>query len=419
MKQIWLIAMVIMTVSLQAGWFSPEKKPAVRQSPPMDIVYEKSEALSLINEIRETMGLNTFSQNNQLSKAAQAHAEYLVLNHSDSHYEVAGLPGFTGVKPEDRAWHAGYLSSQVSENLSTQSRSAKESIDGLFSAIYHRFGFLDLSMDEVGVGVAQEKNKTRNTAFVYLMGNTELNALCYEKSFSGYGRYVYGVCKDTQHRISQKKFEKAKNSSKWINPKVVVYPYDGQADVPPAFYNEHPDPLPDYEVSGFPVSVTFNDYFFHKVILYSFELPEASGKKVSPVRLLDHSNDPNGRFSPYEFALFPLKRLHYDTEYHARIVYGYKGKKFEKRWSFHTRIPPEHLVRITQKEETVTLEKGQSYWLYFVPADGHDAIKDIIFPEDVNLYFIDNNTLRIHVPCTGGSGFTLRSKRHVVHIRYP
>jgi hypothetical protein len=415
--KLWVCIFLLWIHTLYAGFFFPDKKPVLREGPRMDITYEKSEAFSLLNEIREAMGMNTLSYNEQLTHAAQAHADYLIRNHTDSHDEVTGLPEFTGVKPVDRAWHAGYLSSQVSENLSTQNRSAKESIDGLFSAIYHRFGFLDVSIDEIGVGVTQDAREVKYTAFVYLMGNSALNALCHDSPFKGYGYYVYHVCRDQEHRISQKHFDKAKNSSKWLNPKIILYPYDGQEDVPPAFYAEIPDPLPDYDVSGFPVSVIFNEYFFHKVKLKSFDLYDDTGKKVTPVRVLSHETDPHKKFTRYQFALFPLKRLKYDTEYHARVIYTYKKRKYEKRWSFHTRKPLEQLIRISKPQETVILEKGKSYLLYFVPLDAHDVLKDIVFPDDIDLSFIDNNTLKIKIDSGDIDDFTLRSGKRVLHVK--
>jgi hypothetical protein len=177
-----------------------------------------------------------------------------------------------------------------------------------------------------------------------------------------------------------------------------------------------PDPLPDYDVSGYPVSVTFNDYFFHKVKLNRFDLYDETGKKVTPVRLLSQENDPHGKFTQYQFALFPLKRLKYDTEYHASIVYTFQNKKYEKHWSFHTRKPTETLLRIKHAEETITLEKGKSYFLYFVPLDAHDILKDMIFPDEIGLSFVDNNTLKIDIGSGDIDDFTLRSGRRILHI---
>jgi len=409
---------VLFPLFVNAGIFSPDVKIVKRQLPKMDIDYEKSSALGLLNDIREAMGMNALYHNDALARAAEAHARYLVRNKVTSHSEIPGFPGFTGQTPAQRALQAGYLSTQVLENLSTKNIDAQSSIDGLFSAIYHRFGFLNVGIDEIGVGVAQDNNDRENTAFVYLMGNSALNALCKAPPFKGYGQYVYGVCKNKNHRIAFKRFTEAQNYVKEHNPKVVFYPYDGQEDVPPAFYSEIPDPLPDYDVSGFPVSVLFNDFYFKKVSLESFRLYNTkTGKAVNLTRLLTKESDPNARFNDHEFALFPLKRLDYDTVYRAELIYREKGKRIEHQWHFHTRKPLEPMIRINKKEASVHLKRGKSYWLYFVPLNGHELIRHIEFPEDVDVTFIDNNTLRVTPMPEAPRSFDIRSEHRLVHVQ--
>jgi len=402
---------------LHAGLFSSEKKVVIRKAPPMDIHYEKSRALRLLNDIREAMGMNTLLHNDMLAKAAQAHANYLVQNGVTSHVERSGLQGFTGRTPAQRAVRSGYLSTQVTENLSTKNRNAQSSIDGLFSAIYHRFGFLDTGIDEIGVGTMQDPHDSDKSAFVYLMGNSRLNALCHEKSFRGYGKYVYGVCRDKDHRIAQKRFLEAKEANQKYNPKIVFYPYDGQENVPTAFFDEIPDPLPDYDVSGFPVSVSFNEHYFKKVELLSFRLYEKGNKLVPFVRVMSHQSDPHGRFTSHQFALFPLKRLKYDTEYRAEIIYRSGGRKKRSSWRFHTRRPLEPMFRIEKKEGTITIKSGKSYLVYLVPMSGHDIVKGVTFPEDVDVTFLDNNTLRIKLMSDNRRGFDIRSKHRIIHVK--
>ena len=415
---LFLLLFFLYPLAIDAGFFSPDAKVVKRQIPKMDIDYEKSSALCLLNDIREAMGMNALYHNDTLARAAEAHARYLVRNRVTSHSEIPGFPGFTGKTPAERALHAGYLSTQVLENLSTKNIDAQTSIDGLFSAIYHRFGFLNVGIDEIGVGVAQDNKERENTAFVYLMGNSELNALCKAPPFRGYGQYVYGVCKNKEHWIAYKRFNEAQNDVKEHNPKVVFYPYDGQTDVPPAFYSEIPDPLPDYDVSGFPVSVLFNDFYFKKVSIESFRLYNVKhGKAVNLTRLLSKESDPNARFNHFEFALFPLKRLEYDTTYRAVLVYREKGKRIEHQWQFHTRKPLEQMIRIEKREMSIDLKRGKSYWLYFVPLNGHELIRHIEFPEKVNVTFIDNNTLRV-TPMPGAPrSFDIKSEHRLVHVR--
>jgi len=387
-----------------------------RSRPAIDIGYETAQAGAILNSIREAMHMQRLSSNIHLEAAAQAHADYLVYNNESSHDEVAGHQNFTGVKPLDRALKAGYNASYVSENLSTKNSDAKSSVNGLFSAIYHRFGFLSSSIDELGVGVAQDDQNTQNSAFVYVMGNSEMNRLCSTKSFSGFGKYVFGVCREKAHRIAKKKFDQALDLNKMNNPEIILYPYNGQIEVPPAFYAEVPDPLPNHDVSGFPVSIEFNDYFFKEVILYSFELLKEN-ISVPNVLLMDKNSDPHMRFTDKQFALFPLERLEYDKEYMAVVTYSSKGKNKEIRWSFRTKKPTEELHIITQKEESISIESGKSHVIYFKPLDAYDIVKNVRFPSTIDIEFIDNNTFKLTINNKSDSSFDIVSDSRILHIK--
>jgi len=401
---------------LGLGTSTQDKTVEVRTVLPMDIGYEKSKAYMYLNEIREAMGLNTLVENSQLSRAAQYHCDYLVANEISSHYESEGLAKFVGVRPLDRSLYAGYNSRFVSENLSTHTYGAQESIDGLFSAIYHRFGFLSQSIDEVGVGVAQEKKKTSNSAFVYVMSNSNITRLCNEKSSTRSGTYYYDICKDTSHRIAQKKYLMAERLNKAYNPKIILYPYDTQTQVPPAFYDESPDPLPQHDVSGFPVSIEFNDYYFTEVTLESFKLFTQNGLEIKEVLLMDKNNDPHARFTNKQFALFPLKRLAYNTAYRAEVSYRTKDKIEQVSWTFTTTKPQEMFHHLEGEDIEVHLQKGISHILYIVPSSPHDIWKHIQFPSDVDVVFLDQNTLKITLLTDDLDDFMIISKRHKIHV---
>jgi uncharacterized protein YkwD len=400
----------------QAAEASPHKVRTVKHTPMDNIGYEIADAFETLNIIREAMGMPALQENIALNQAAQAHADYLVRHHVSSHFETSTQEGFTGTKPVDRALRAGYKSRFVGENLSTKSESAKASVNGLFSAIYHRFGFLNLAFDEVGIGIAQNKNDPRNSAFVYVMGNQETNRLCMAKGFQGVGRYVYGICADTKHRVEDKAYKRARGEIKERNPKVILYPYDGQQAVPPSFYDEHPDPLPDYDVSGFPVSVEFNEQYFRKINLISFRLFEASGEEVTAVRLLDKRSDPNKELTRRQFALLPLKRLKYGTTYRAEMVYTHNKKSQTVTWSFTTLKPTEELKVIRARETTLTLKPGKSYWLYFVPENPHDVLGSMQYPGNIFIRFIDSNTMRIVLEPDQSKSFEIVGSQRRIRI---
>ena len=392
------------------------KEVIVRKVLPMDVPFEMMEARTQLNRIREAMKMNILMQNENLNSAAQAHADYLVANNESSHNEIKGYKNFTGVEPFERVFHAGYNASHVSENLSTQHHNAKSSIDGLFSAIYHRFGFLSQSIDEIGVGVTQNEQDSDKSAFVYVMGNSELNRLCSGKSFNGVGKYVYRVCENSEHRIAEKNFSKAVNYNKKMNPEIIIYPYDGQEGVPPAFYAEVPDPLPDHEVSGFPISIQFNDYFFKDVQLYSFKLFKKEGEEVINVRLMDKSSDPHQKFTAKQYALFPLERLEYNTGYSVEVEYMSKNRTEKLTWTFRTQVPTEKLHIITEKEESIEIGSGESHIIYFKPLDAHDIVKNVQFPTTVDIQFIDNNTFKLTLMSDDTDSFDIVSDTRVLHI---
>jgi len=387
-----------------------------RQVLPMDVPFERLQARSALNTIREAMHMQTLSENVQLGNAAQAHADYLVLNSESTHDEIEGHKHFTGIRPLDRAFYAGYNAGYVSENLSTGNANAQSSVDGLFSAIYHRFGFLNPAIDEIGVGVSQDKQNSQNSAFVYVMGNSELNSLCSAKSFDGFGKYVYKVCREKDHRIAEKKFRQAQRYNKQNNPEIILYPYDGQTEVPPAFYAEVPDPLPDHEVSGFPISVAFNDHYFKEVVMESFKLFKAD-KEVVNVLLMDKENDPHKRFTDKQYALFPLERLEYDTEYSVVVEYSVKGKREKIMWTFTTKRPTEELHIVTEKEETIHIGAGRSHIIYFRPLDAHDIVKDIQFPDTVDIAFMDNNTFKLTLNDESRKRFDIVTDSRILHVK--
>ena len=378
------------------------KEVIERKVLPMDVSFETIEAESYLNQIRTAMGMQRLSNNPNLQSAAKAHAYYLVTNNEDGHEESEGHKNFTAQHAAERAFFFGYDSVMVSENLSTQNHNARRSVDGLFSAIYHRFGFLSPTISEVGVGIVQDESDSAKSAFVYLMGNSDLNALCSGKSFTGVG-------------IKDKDFTEALNSSKGNNPDIILYPYEGQKEVPPAFYAEVPDPLPDHEVSGFPISVEFNDYFFKEVTLISFDLYDEKDAIVE-VQLMDSDNDPHQRFTANQFTIFPIKRLEYNHTYRAELHYESKGKKRTISWHFSTKEIREKLYTITEMSDEITIEAKKSAVIYFQPVDAHDLIKDMLFPVDVDVQFLDNNTIKLTVMSEDLDDFEIKSERRKLKI---
>jgi hypothetical protein len=386
----------------------------VRKALPMDIAYESIEAYAYLNSIRKKMNMLTFSNNENLKSAAKAHAYYLVANNESTHEEIKGHDYYLAQKPFERAYKKGYMSGYVSENLSTNVHSAHKAIDGLFSAIYHRFGFLSTTMNELGVGVVQDEFNSDKSAFVFLMGNSDLNKLCHGKSYTGAESY-WKNCKDISQHIREKDYTEAIDYGKQNNPNIIVYPFNEQRQIPPAFYSEIPDPLPNYDVSGFPVSIEFNEFYYKDVSLLSFHLYDYKGNIVD-VSLMDKENDPNQRFTSKQFAIFPLKRLAYNSKYKAEVIYRVDDEIKKYTWSFFTTRIQEEFYRVTKLYDELIIVPKKSYVIYFTPIDTHDILHDIQFPTEVDVQFLDKNTIKLTLMSDKIEEFTLDTGIKKLHI---
>ncbi|MCB1734193.1 MAG: CAP domain-containing protein [Gammaproteobacteria bacterium] len=362
-------------------------------------------ALQALNALRAQAGMDGFSTEGRLAAAALGHARYLLAQPGAGHVQRRGGTGFTGVEPLDRARAARYPAMLVSENVAQGNTDADRALAGLMAAIYHRFGFLDFDVDSVGIGYAAYRNRESSAGYVFLMGNSALARLCGGKNFEGNGQYVYSVC-DPDIRIEKRVYDGARGRFALKQPEVVVWPPADMQDVPPAFFDESPDPLPDHEVSGYPISVSINPYRVGTVRAHDFRLVDLdSGKAVSNLRRMDVSTDPNRKLDDHQFAWFPLQRLKWGGHYEASVTLNLDGRVESRRWRFQVRdVPrPFYTVRVgTDQQAFVTDADG---WLtVFVPPGGRRGVQRLTtleyrYPEgaSVESEFFDGNTLRIRL----------------------
>ncbi|GAB6040502.1 CAP domain-containing protein [Endothiovibrio diazotrophicus] len=374
-------------------------------------------AFSYVNSLRLLAGMTSFSTNSQLETAARGHANYLEVNNlGGGHYQSASDSSFTGVSVSDRVVAAGYSTTYVLENVSGGQDDAYASVDGLMGAIYHRFGFLNFSVDQLGIGIASGSYGR----YVYNMGNAGIESAC-NNGFSGGGSYYVACANDG--RVASSDYEGALAVVRDANPARVVWPSDGNGDIPPAFFEESPDPLPDYSVSGYPLSIGFNEEKVSQVQLLDLAVRKASdGTRLTNVRLLDASSDPNGEFSDKEFALFPLERLEWDTQYRADADLVVDGERTFLRWSFQTRDLGVNVFTLDGTGETLSVGSGSQFAVYFPPASGSDVLGSLQWSYSggttVDASFIDQNTLRVSISGSVGgyATFTAGSRSFTVTI---
>ncbi len=361
----------------------------------------KSIGLDYLNSIREEVGLLPFRSNEALTRAAISHAKYLTRQQVNSHYETTGYKGFSGKTPSDRVIQAGYHSRVVMENISVNGRDVVAAIDNLMSAIYHRFTFLTMDKDEIGEGISMLSTRRAKvtTAYVYDLGFSGLKNIC-KKHFSMEAgmRYIKNICRKPSKIIPEYMYIDALNKLKKQNVKIVFYPYDTQENVSPAFFIENPHPLPGSKVSGFPVSVSFNDAYVQNVSLKSFRLFDSKGFEIKQRKILTYKNDIHDKITKHQFVFMPLKRLEYSTTYKAVFEAIVDGKKIKKTWSFRTTHPKNKMYKITKKRTILTVQKGTKILLYFEPKSKRDILKNINYKGNLHIKYIDPNTLEVTLP---------------------
>lgn len=355
------------------------------------------EGLTYLNNIRQSAGLIKFKSNTFLQNAATSHANYLIQNQSNGHYEKKGKYAYTGSTPSERVKKAGYPSSYAMENISTNTEGQVKSINNLFAAIYHRLVFLDFDKDEIGLGFASTlKNKSIKHAYVYILGSSSVSKLCYQSFAMQNGAYyMKDICKQKEKIIPQTEYREAKAFVQRRNADIILYPYDKQTSIWPAFYNESPDPLPGYKVSGFPVSVQLNPAYYKNIQFKSFRLYDQNTKESIQSKILQEKNDHNRILRKHEFVLMPLRRLEFDREYMAVFEAKVDGRIIKKQWSFRTKNFKETVYRINQKETVLTLKAGSSIVLYIVPATQADILSSYTVRGNINVSFLDQNTFKV------------------------
>lgn len=362
--------------------------------------------LDYLNTIRSDAGLIKLKAHKALNSSASSHAKYLIQNQRNGHYEKRGKYAYTGKTPSKRVIKAGYASAYVMENISINTSGYIKSIDTLFAAIYHRFVFLSLDKDEIGLGSYKTKKKRKvKQAYVYNLGSSQISKLCKGSFLMENGAYyMKNICKDSAKMIPKSLMRAKKELVQGKNRAIILYPYDKQSNIWPAFYNESPDPLPGYKVSGFPISVQFNPANTHRVKMKSFRLYDAKGKEIKKTKILQEKNDKNHLFSKFEFALMPLKRLEFNTTYRAVFEAVVDGRRVNKKWSFSTRKFKEKLYMITEKKTTLTVKPGETIVLYSVPDSRKDILRSYTSRGGAKVSYLDQNTLKVTLPKRKSSG---------------
>ncbi len=293
-------------------------------------------AFDYLNWMRVQAGLMPLKNNSTLEKAATFHAQYLIANQEVGHFEKKSR-AFYGKTPFDRAIKAGFAARFVLENISYGDKDVFASIDTLFASIYHRLAFLHPYYDSIGIATIYEKDYKYKNLTTYLLGNSRLAEICRSALQPDAGMVYTNLCANAKpvlkSTVDQILLQTASQA-----PKVILWPYPGAVNIPPVFYEELPDPLPECSVSGYPISVTFNPARTADVQIERFELLHVD--KPVECKLLHKTNDPNKKLRDYEYVLMPLQRLKYNTEYKVILWYRDQEGLHKFFWKFQTQKGP-------------------------------------------------------------------------------
>ncbi len=231
----------------------------------------------------------------------------------------------------------------------------------------------------------------------------ECGALPASALYQDSGRYRRPCADDTDIRVEY--LDDLDAARQRDLPEVVLWPAPGAGDVPPAFFVEEPDPLPDLEVSGFPLTIQFNRAASATVSMQGFRLFRLDGeerKEVEQVRLLDHASDPNQLLGTHEFALFPLQRLDWGATYLALVDVRLDGRDRQFEWRFQTQGVGEPLLTATARRQRFHVRPGLDYLLYLPPVKGtaYTVLRtrtEHLRGNSATLEVVDPNTLRVRV----------------------
>jgi uncharacterized protein YkwD len=255
-----------------------------------------------INFRRQQMGLAPVSRNTLIDKAAQAHSTYQAINDTITHDEVQTKRGFTGATLFDRLRAAQYpfppsniaYGEVISAAVDTSGLNAAED---LVAAIYHRIVIFEPKFLEAGAGVAA--------------GNSGYNYFTIDYASLNLGQGGLG------------------------SGRLVTYPFANQQNVPDVFFSdqEEPDPVPDRNEVGYPVSVHAD--IISTISVQTFTISPRGGAPLA-TKLLTHEKDPEIG-EPSAAAIIPLAVLQRQTFYDVQFIGTVDGVPVNLFWSFKTR----------------------------------------------------------------------------------
>ena len=267
-------------------------------APPSGASPEAIIAYDTLNAARVPAGAGCANNVLALNMSALNHCQYNAMNAGNAscaaggHNEVMGCPGFTGVDVAAREKAAGYSAMGATEVLTSYGNMPAPATQSWIDTVWHRIPMIDPWTVDMGYGGA---------------------ARC---DVIDFGRGMPTAPSDT----------------------VVVYPYDGQINVPPSF-NGLEAPAPIAPPSGWPSGYPINIY------AQALQVTEHVLTKDGDTTPIEHvwmdMNSPEV-MSGYRFYLrttafmYSHTPLAANTKYRVRITGTHTGGELNAEWTFTT-----------------------------------------------------------------------------------
>ena len=242
------------------------------------------EAIERTNCFRNLMGLEPGVLHPVVDQATQAHADYMGRHDTISHYEEPTKAGYTGDAVWDRLETAGYPLEPGNSwaEVVAYGYGPADAIDGWMETVYHRIPYTTPYWREAGYGQ-----------------NGQYSAMSFVSPYPNGPRTA------------------------------VIYPVDGQRDVPLDFDSdiEWPDPAPDHGVVGYPITLTVaanratdgdNPYGLY---VLDATLTDETGREINCI-VSDPDDDEYLSNTAFMLPLSPLSR---GTTYTATMVVEWDG----------------------------------------------------------------------------------------------
>jgi hypothetical protein len=256
----------------------------------------------LVNQTRVAAGAGCMNFVSDLVTSAQAYCTYEADNSNnatcepEAHTEVTGCSGFTGADVQTREVAAGYPQSLAYTEVATSYGSdPTAAVPSWINTVFHRIPLLDPWTVDMGYG-----------------GATGCDAI-------DIGRGTSTVPTST----------------------VVVFPYNGQTNVPPSWSGLE-GPEPPAPSGGFPSSYPINIYAEGLSVTMHVLTQEGDSTPIAHLWLDQNSSQLESGLQPYFYntAFMYGAPFASNTTYHVKVVGTYSGGTLNEEWSFTTGSTP-------------------------------------------------------------------------------